>query len=222
MLYSILSLPCFVTFTYEGNAYYIAEINETYLLVCAYVNDAWQAPANWPREDFGVTLDEVNLALAPDALPYTPDQSSSLLESLLDYDVLHEAVLECLMVGNVKFRRNFGRWKAGAKVCCLTFNFCSGQVIEHDDNGNEIDRCNFMLLPLDEPTVAVVATDNQTELRDVPEGTLFVYREQWYQLLRHNIGFNNRWSCDIQAYGPDGNAVGSPQNVSLPMLVNVQ
>jgi hypothetical protein len=68
-----------------------------------------------------------------------------MFKNLFSFVELLETEPELFMFGDVKFSRDFGPWKKGDVVDCLCFDTEKGEAYSSDENGDDIDRCQFQL-----------------------------------------------------------------------------
>lgn len=75
-----------------------------------------------------------------------------LLEDILTHsEEFDELELDCLVINDVKFKKDFGPWLRDEEVASITFNFEEGSASEHDDAGKVVRSCLLKLSAREEP-----------------------------------------------------------------------
>lgn len=74
------------------------------------------------------------------------------IDLFLEYGDCDDAQLDCLQFQNCKFRQDFGPFKAGETVGCITFDFVKGICVEWEGS-KTLRECAFTVSSLDVPTV---------------------------------------------------------------------
>lgn len=70
----------------------------------------------------------------------------SFFDGVLEYEEVVYEDTDCLTLGNVGFKKDFGAFKAGDKVSHLQINWEDGALVEFDDC-KELRKQSFTLVP---------------------------------------------------------------------------
>lgn len=72
-----------------------------------------------------------------------------MFKDLITYTELYDACSEYFQFGGVVFLRDFGPWKKGDKIECISFNIEeNAETIQSDEKGDTIKSCKFQLVAL--------------------------------------------------------------------------
>jgi hypothetical protein len=77
-------------------------------------------------------------------------QDLAMFEDIFTYDEeeLHENQVDCWMVGNAIFLRDFGCFSENDEVACLTVDFAGGKLTETDaETGDVLRQMSIKVMP---------------------------------------------------------------------------
>lgn len=66
--------------------------------------------------------------------------------NLLEYQEYYDSDGSFLSVGNATFKQDFGPWKQGENIKCLTIDYLRGYIEECDDECKVVKKCAIKVI----------------------------------------------------------------------------